>query len=238
MVLTRVAAMAVAAIPLAIAIKVFHRFSPDRVAAARKRKRWAVGAGINRLLRPFDVIAPLLFFVAARLPRPAARVGAELALTFAANRLAGPLLLALGVAGALLDDGALAGLLLAALLCWGLLIADISVRDFTADTEHVSGALAGAMQTQWRQAATAMLLGCMLTAPVIIRWAPAQPAKALAVAGAIVALAGVAQLLGRTTRTARCFTVLFLFGLYSAAQVGDTDVPDVLGMAAASQSNQ
>ncbi len=229
---TRIAAMAMAAIPLAIAVKVFHRFSPDRVAASRSRKRWAIGAGINRLLRPFDVISQLLFSVSARLPRPVARVAAELALTFAANRLAGPMLLAASVAGTLLDAQALPGLLLAAVLYWGLLIADVSVRDFTSDTEQLSEAVAGVQQAYWRQTVTTMLLGFLFTAPIILRWAQAESLKALAVGSAIVALTGLAQLLGRTTRTARSFSVLFLFGLYIAAQVRELVLPDMLAMQA------
>ena len=218
MIFTRIGALAMAAMPLAIAVNVFHRFSPDRVAATRNRKRWAIGAGINRLLRPFDVISRLMFMVSTRLPRPAARIGAELALTFAANRLAGPLLAASIAAGCVLDYPALPKLLLAAVMCWGLLIADVSVRDFSADTESLGGAVAGAVQTWWRQAATTMILGCLLTAPILFRWAQAEPARGLGVVGGIVALTGLAQLLGRTTRTARCFTVVFLFGLYIAAQ--------------------
>lgn len=57
MIFTRLGAMVMAALPLAIAVNVFHRFLPDRVAASRTRKRRAIGAGINRLLRPFDIIS-------------------------------------------------------------------------------------------------------------------------------------------------------------------------------------
>lgn len=230
MILTRFAALSMAGMPLALAVSFFHRFSPDRVAASRSRKSWAIGAGVNRLFKPFDIVSRLLFILASRVPQPAARVGAELALTFAANRLAGPLFVAAIGAGTLLDNAALPALLLAGLLYWGVLIADVCVRDFTADTEQLRGAVAGAVQTYWRQCITTVLLGFLLTAPVMVRWGRHQPVKALAVAAAIVALTGLAQLLGRGTRTARCFTVVFLFGLYLATQAGDVVVLDLLGL--------
>lgn len=232
MILTRFAALAMAGLPLAFAVSFFHRFSPDRVAASRLRKRWAIGAGINRLFKPFDIVSRLLLFVSARLPLPAARIGAELALTFAANRLAGPLFATAIAAGVVLENAALPALLLAAVLYWGLLIADVSVRDFQADTEKLRGAVTGALQSYWRQCITTILLGFLLTAPVMLRWARTEPVKALAVASGIVALAGLAQLLGRSTRTARCFTVVFLFGLYLATQARGIVLQDALAVQA------
>ena len=214
MIAARVASSGMAIIPLALAITLFHRFSPDSIAASRSRKAWEIGARINRMLRPVDVFTWLLFAIAARLPRAAAPIAVELALTFASHRLAGPLIVAAGIAGAVLDDAALPALLLAAVLCWGIIIADLSTRDFKADTELLLGSVTSCAAAYWRQGITAVLLGCMMTGPVIVRWSSIAPA----LVGGIIAVAAIAQLLGRATRGPRAFTVLFLFGLYVATQ--------------------
>ncbi|MES3024071.1 MAG: hypothetical protein V4857_21095 [Pseudomonadota bacterium] len=231
MVLTRFAAAFLALIPLAIATRLFHRFSPDQVHARAARKTWAIGAGINRVLRPLDVCSHLLLRCSARGPRLLRRLNAELALTFAANPLTGPLLLVCVGAGALVDYALLPWLLLAVVLYWGIAVADLSVRDYQADTEHMSSSMpGGATLRYWRQCATAMLLGLLLTAPVMARWAAAEPLRAFCLFSGLLALTGLAQLLGRTLRTGRAFTVLFLFGLYIASQSNDPAVLDLLGM--------
>ncbi len=230
MVLTRAAATLLALIPLAIAARLFHRYTPDRVAPSKARKSWAVGEGINRMLRPLDVCSRLLLRFSARLPRTAGLLAAELALTLAANRLAGPLLLAFLVAGAVLDYTMLPGLLLAAVACWGIMIADVSVADFRADTEHMGAAAwGGSSQRYWRQSAAVILLGSLLCATIAARWAAAEPLRALCLASGVVAFAGLAQLLGRTTRTGRAFTVLFLLSLYLSTQATDLAALDLLG---------
>jgi hypothetical protein len=230
MILTRFCAGALAIIPLALAVRMFHRFSPDKVSALRTGKGWSIGGLVNRIFGPVEVFSRLLFAVASRLPRLPAQIGAELALTFAANPLTGPLLVLTVVAGVMLEDAALPGLLLGAVLYWGVVIADLSVRDFKSDTEQLGTAVnGGATQRYWRQSITTMLLGFMLTAPVLVRWLESDYVRALALVSGIVALTGLAQLLGRTTRTARAFVVLFLFGMYIASQATDVAVLDIVG---------
>ena len=242
MILTRIAASLVAVIPLAIAALLFHRFSPDQVKPSASRKRWNLVATLNRVLRPLDLVSRLMLRWSARLPRIAGQVAAELALTFAASPLTGALLLAMLAAGATLDYALLPWLLLAAVVYWGVVIADLSVRDFKADVEHLSAAAPGGVnQRYWRQCASAVLLGFLLTAPVLVRWGMAEPLRALCLASGIVALTGLAQLLGRTTRSGRAFTVLFLFGAYVANQahgVAALDVVGVYGSATASSIAQ
>ncbi|PWF48414.1 hypothetical protein [Massilia glaciei] len=231
MVLTRFAAAFAAAIPLALAAGLFHRFSPDRVRAPASRRTWAIGGGINRALRPLDVCSHLLLRASARLPRLPGQLGAELALTFAAYPLTGPLLLLSVAAGSLLDYAMLPWLLLAAVLYWGVVIADLGVRDHAADTEAISSSMpGGAMRRYWRQCAAAVLLGLLLTAPVMARWAGAEPLRAFCLFGGMLALTGLAQFLGSTLRTGRAFTVLFLSGLYIVAQSDDVAAMDLLGM--------
>jgi hypothetical protein len=229
MALTRLAAALLSVIPLAIAARLFHRFSPDQVKVS-SRKTWAVGERVNRILRPLDVFSGVLLRFSRRLPGLPGQVIAELALTFATMPLAGPLLVLFVIAGAALDAALLPWLLMAAVLFWGVAISDLSVRDFKADTEHMgSAARGGGALRYWRQCVATMLLGLLLTAPVMARWAMAEPLRALCLASGLVALTGLAQLLGRTTRTGRAFTVLFLFGLYLSSQGQQIAALDVVG---------
>ena len=232
MVLTRFAAVLVSIIPLVIAVKLFHRFSPDKVSvSASTRRPWAIFASFNRLLRPLDVLSRVTLRLSARLPRVLGQVGAELALTFAASPLTGLLMVLFVAAGAVLDYAMLPWLLLAAVAYWGLVISELSVRDFKADTECMGSAVVGgANQRYWRQSAAAIVLGLLLSASVMWRWAVEEPLRALCLGSGIVALASLAQLLGRATRTGRTFTVLFLCGLYIVTQAGPVPALDVLGM--------
>ena len=231
MVLTRIAAALLSLIPLAIAARLFHRYSPDRVAPSRSRKTWALGESINRMLRPLDVCSRLMLRFSARLPRVAGLLSAELALTLSAYRLTGPLLLVFLIGGAMLDYAALPALLLAAVVYWGLVISDASVVDFRADTEHMgAAATGGANQRYWRQGAAAIVLGLLLSATIAVRWAAAEPLRALCLVSGIIALTGAAQLLGSTTRSGRAFSVLFLLGLYLASQAPEFAPMDLVGM--------
>lgn len=230
MVFTRVAAACLPALPLAIAVRFFHRFSPDRVKLSASRKAWAVGERLNRILRPLDVFSAMLLRVSLKLPGPLAHAVAELALTFAATRIAGPLLVLFVATGVVLDYAMLPGLLMAAVLFWGIVISDLSVRDYQSDTEQMGLAVMGGTRLRyWRQCAATLLLGLLLTAPVMARWAMAEPARALCLASGVAAMTGLAQLLGRTTRTGRTFTVLFLFGLYISSQGPGIAAFDVFG---------
>jgi hypothetical protein len=230
MMFTRAAAACLSVLPLAVAARFFHRFSPDQVKLSASRKTWAVGERLNRILRPLDVFSAMLLRVSRRMPGVLAHAVAELALTFATTPLCGPLLVLFVGAGAVLDYAKLPALLMAAVLSWGIVISDLSVRDFQSDTEHMSSAVTGGTHLRyWRQCAAAMLLGLLLTAPVLVRWAIAEPARALCLASGLVAATGLAQLLGRTTRTGRAFTVLFLFGLYISSQGPGVAALDLFG---------
>lgn len=228
---TRVAAALLAVIPLALATALFHRFSPDRVTLWTSPKRWALGAAVNRMLGPLAVVSRLLLRAAPRLPPVLRPTVAELALTFAGNRVAAPLLLVFIGAGATVDYAMLPWVLLPAVLYWGVMIADVSVRDFSADTENmIAAASGGTVARYWRQGALVLLLGILLTAPIIVRFAVTEPIRALALLAGLVTLTGAAQLLGTATRSARAFTVLFLFGLYIASQSPGVAALDVIGM--------
>lgn len=231
MVLTRFLSVFVALVPLALAARHFHRFSPDKVAGrAKAPSSWAIGQRVARMLRPFDVVSRMLLRISARLPRAAGLAGAELALTCAANPLTGPLLAVFIGAGVMLDYKFLPAVMLTALLYWGVVIADISVRDFKADTEHMSTSATGRNASYWRQAGVTFLLGLLLTAPVLVRWAMLQPGRALALGAGLVVLTGLAQLLGRTTRSGRAFLVLFMFSLYLVTQGPPLPTLDVVGL--------
>jgi len=220
MILQRCMSGALALLPLALAAARFHRYSPDRVQASAVRPSWAIGEAINRVFRPFDLVSPFLLWLAPRLPRPAAALLAEIALTLAARPLAGPLLVCVVVMGAMVDAASLPWLVLATVACWGILISDVCVRDASTGVDQLTQAVTGgASLRHLRQCAAVMLLGVAMTAPVLLRWCGTAPLHALCLAAGLLTLTGLAQCLGGVTRTGRVFLVLLLCGLYLTAQM-------------------
>ncbi|MDQ1829448.1 hypothetical protein [Massilia scottii] len=106
---------------------------------------------------------------------------ADIALTFIIAPSA--LLVLLLCAGAALfaPTAALAAVLIAGVAFWGILVSDMSTRDFAADTEDMTGVVSGGVARRYlRQYAATVLLGLMFTGAVALRWSFAQPVRALA----------------------------------------------------------
>jgi hypothetical protein len=230
MVSMRFASAALALLPLLAAVRMFHRFSPDKVKVSSSRQRRSPLAMLDGWLRPLSRLVQPLFALAAMLPRWCGQVLADVALTLAASPSAiAALLVALG-ASALVKESAL-GLVLA--LCvagWGILGSDISARDYQAAVEDMTGAVEGGGTRRYlRQFAGAALLGVMFTGVTAMRFALDQPLRAAAVAAGVLALAAIASLLGRCSRTSRAFLVLFLFWLYVASQAVKVPMVDAVG---------
>lgn len=229
MVGARVACALLALLPLIPAIALFHRFSPDRVKLAGGRRRWSPAAVLNRLARPLAAGAKPLFALAARSPGLPGRLLAELGLTLAANPLALAALPLLWLFGAGLAPAALGGLLAVAVALWGVLISDISVRDYQAGVDGISASADGATPRYLRQLLASYVLGLLFCAPVLLRWLVHAPLRAAALLSGLLALAAGASLLGRCTRSGRAFLALFLFGLYISIQAGKVPALDVVG---------
>jgi hypothetical protein len=219
-----------ALLPLLAAMRLFHRFSPDRIKPARARARRSPLAVINAWLRPLARLARPLFPLAARLPGVAGQALADVALTLVSAPTAIALLLAAQVLALTLDAHALPVLALACVAYWGVLNSDLPTRDADAGCATLGAAVpGGAVRRYWRQLAASFTLGLMFTGLAMLRLAGAEPLRAGALLAGVFALSALASLLGRTSGSARTFLVLFLFGIYTSVQVDKVALADVVG---------
>ncbi|MET3135924.1 hypothetical protein AAKU61_000262 [Undibacterium sp. GrIS 1.2] len=229
-VLTRIAGGVIAALPVLLAIALFHRFSPDKIKLSVRRQSWSLIGFANRLLRPLTKLTRPLFALAASLPGFTGQVVAELALSLASSPIMSAGLIFAILAGCTVGSALLGGFVLIVVAFWGVQISDLSVRDYQSDTESMTAVvMGGASMRYWRQIVASCLLGLLLTAPVIVRWAGHDMLRAVSLVSGIFAIAATANLLGRMTRTSRTFIALFLFGLYLATQIKDVPFLDVVG---------
>ena len=216
-VLLRCGAAALALLPLAPAGWLFHRFSPDRVKVSRARPRRSALGLLNGWLQPLARLARPLFRLAGSVPGIWGQMVAEVALTLVAAPSAIVAALVLLGASLLVKAAFLGPLLMGAVAFWGVLISDVSTRDFAAATEDLTGAVAGGSgQRYLRQLGATALLGLLYTGVIALRWLWGDPIRASALVVGVGALSAVAMLFGRCSGTARTFLGLFLFGLFVA----------------------
>jgi hypothetical protein len=227
----RLVSILIAMLPLVFAIVLFHRYSPERVKAAHSSKRFGILELVNRMLRPAGALVRPLFTVAGKLPGVAGQVLADMTSTLLANPAAIVALPVLFVCGWIAGPSGLHGVLVAAVVCWGIVISDFFVRDHQFATDALTAAVpGGGKQRYLRQYAVAVLLGLLFAAPVLARWAFAKPLFALVLVAGVLALSAAAAFLGKTTRTGRTFLALFLFGLYISSQVKGVPWFDAVGI--------
>jgi hypothetical protein len=94
----------------------------------------------------------------------------------------------------------------------------------------LTGAVPGGAGRRFvRQWAASVLLGALFTGAIVLRWSVDEPVRALALAAGMLALAGLAALLGQLSRTPRLFLGLFLFGLYVVINAKGFPMLDVVG---------
>lgn len=226
----RAAAGALALLPLLPAVALFHRFSPDRIKVSTAARRRSPLAVLNGALRPLARVVQPLFRLAARLPGTAGQVLADVALTLAASPSALAALVGTTLAAMVVPAAALAPLLMAAVAFWGIVVSDLSTRDFDAGIEDITGAVrGGALRRFVRQYAATVLLGLMFMGMLALRFSFTQPVRALAVLAGVLCLSALASLFGRCARTSRLFLALFLFGLYVALNVVTVPMIDAFG---------
>lgn len=226
----RVVSGILALLPLLPAMLLFHRFSPDKVKASRASARRSPLAVLDALLRPLAGLARPMFGWSAAIPGPAGRMLGDVALTLVVSPTAIAALV-LSVGAALVVPGQGLGIVLGcALLAWGIMVCDISTRDFTADTEAMTGAApGGAIERYLRQFGATAILGFMFMGIVALRWAAYQPLRATAVVAGIACLSALATMFGRSSRTSRLFLALFLLAVYIAANVPHIALVDMVG---------
>jgi hypothetical protein len=226
----RAAAGALALLPLLPAVLMFHRFSPDLVKVATAARRRSPLALVNGWLRPLAAVVRPLFGLAARLPRLPGQVLADTALTLVMAPSALAVALGITLTAMVAPVAVLGKLLMAAVACWGVLVSDLSTRDFAATTEELTGAVqGGAVRRYARQYGATALLGFMFMGMIALRFAPADPVRALAVVAGILSLSALASLFGRCARTPRLFLALFLFATYVTTQVVTMPILDMVG---------
>lgn len=216
-------------LPLALAVLLFHRYSPDKVKAGAK-KRASLFAWANNLFRPvMRVLVPLLA-VAARLPRHPGQVIADTVLVMMANPLATVGLAILWLAGVITTQAGLSGMAYIGIAIWGIVICDVAARDWQCGTGALTAVVpGGATRRHARQLAVIWLLGLLYTAPVLTHWAVTAPFRAVVLLTAVFTLGAIAHLLAQTTRNGRTFLALFLFGLYLSTQIKGVPWFDALG---------
>ena len=230
LVATRLAACVLALLPLLPAILMFHRFSPDRVKVASAAKRRSPLAVLNGWLRPLAHLVRPLFGAAARLPRIPGQVLADITLTLAMSPSALAVVIGISIAAMVVPPAILGPLLIAAVAFWGILVSDLSTRDFDAVTEDLTGAVQGGVVRRYaRQFAATALLGFLFMGVIALRFALSEPVRALALVAGVLSLSALASLFGRCARTSRLFLALFLFGLYVATQVKTAPLLDAVG---------
>ena len=226
----RAVTVLLALVPLLVAVPLFHRFSPDKVKLSSSSKRRAPLAVLNQWLKPVSRLVTPLFGLAARVPGRSGQVIGDITLTLVASPTAVLALAASSLAALFVAPAVLPGALLAAVVFWGVLVSDVSTRDFSAGTEDMTGALNGGVAGRYvRQFAATLILGLMFSGVVALRWAGAEPARALAVVAGVVSLSALATMFGRCSRTARLFMGLFLFWAYIAINGIRVPLLDIVG---------
>jgi hypothetical protein len=230
LVLFRCATAVLALLPLLPAIFLFHRFSPDKVKMSSVRKRRSPLEILNGWFRPLAKQVQPLFKLAAALPSTAGQILSEVALTLVNSPFSILALVFFTGAAALVGRSSLFGVLNFAIVFWGVLICDISTRDFQSGLEAISGAVkGGAGRRYWRQFSATFVLGLMFTGVVLLRWLVLEPGLALALVLGLLSLSAVATMLGRCSRAPRTFMVLFLFWIYVCTQASKIAIIDAVG---------
>ena len=220
----------VALLPLLPAVFWFHRYSPDRVKQSNTRQRRSPLAIINGWSRPLTALVRPLLRISAVLPGLAGRVLADVALSFMASPSSILILVTTMVVSIFASVHLLSGVLIAAVVFWGVMISDISTRDFQANAEEFTGVVPGGIAQRYlRQFATAAILGFLFMGSIAFRWGIVDPMRAAVLISGVLSLSALATLFGRCSGTARMFLALYLFGVYVALNVTNVALLDVVG---------
>jgi hypothetical protein len=226
----RCASGVIALLPLLPAIFLFHRYSPDRVKLSSTRKRRSPLDIVNAWSRPLAKLIQPMLRLSAILPGLAGRILADIALSFITSPSAILMLIVILMASLFSSVHNLSGVLIAAVVFWGVMISDISTRDYQANTGELTGAVPGGIDQRYlRQFSSAALLGFMFMGVIALRWSFVDPVRAMALISGVFSLSALATLFGRCSGTARVFLALFLFGVYVALNVTNVAIVDVVG---------
>lgn len=226
----RCVTMVLALVPLLAACLLFHRFSPDKVKVSRAGARRNPVQVLNQMLRPVAAVSAPLFTLAARIGGFPGQVLADVALTFA--KAPSAVLALIGCTGAALlaPHAAVAQVLMIAIVVWGVLVSDVSTRDFSCGSEDLAAAVPGGAALRFlRQYAATLLLALLFTGAVALRWAATEPQRALVLLIGVASMSAMASMMGRISRSARLFLALFLFWFYVSLNAGKLALIDAVG---------
>ncbi|MBC3872157.1 hypothetical protein [Undibacterium flavidum] len=239
MALMRIGTAALALCLLLPAVPLFHRFSPDKVKQSHARKRRSPLEILNGWSRPLAKQVQALFVWSAQFPNFFGQVLADIALTLVNAPFAILVLVVVTVFAALMKLQSLSGLTLFAVAFWGVLISDVSTRDFQAAIEGMTAAVnGGAMRRYLRQLSATMVLGFLFVGVILFRLSFASPFMALVLAIGIVSMSALATALGKTSKTSKTFMSLYLFTLYVATQATKAPILDIFGFNGVATSAQ
>lgn len=238
LVVLRVATAVFALLPLLLAFPLFHRFSPDRVKQSQSRKRRTPIEMLNQWSRPLARLAQPLMRMANRMPNFFGQVVADAALALISAPVFILCLLVLNGFAVLMDAKDLFSVLPFIVMTWGVLVVDISTRDFQAGIESMTAAVSGGVERRYlRQLSACLLLALMFGGVAMLRLLSADSFVVLMLCVGFVAASAMACAAGRITRTPRPFLSAFLFWLYVATQAKSIPMVDLFGFnRAATQS--
>lgn len=220
----------VALIPLFIAFRFFHRYSPDRVKPSQSRQRRNPVQLLNDLLRPVAYLAKPVMRVSVFVPGFLGQVIADVALSLLASPVLIIAIVVLNLMGVSVPNAGLSGLVAAAVVCWGVAIGEISTRDFQAGMESMTDvAKGGSVRRFLRQIATALALALLLGGVVLYRSFGQDLLSGEVLLSGFVAGAMLACAAGRITRTSRLFLAFFLIWSYMASQARAIPWIDLFG---------
>ncbi|WMW79291.1 hypothetical protein RF679_11595 [Undibacterium cyanobacteriorum] len=228
--LLRVGSALTALLPFWIGVRTFHRYSSDKIKLSQTRRRRNPIQMLNDWTRPLSFIAKPLMKVSVYLPNAIGQVIAEVALSLISAPILMIALIALNVLSLSVGLKELVVVQIFGVLAWGMLIADISTRDFQSGMESLTGvAKGGSTRRLVRHYCACVLLAFMFVGVSMTRLAASQFFFVEVMVLAIFAVSAMATALGCLTRNARPFLAVFLFWTYIASQATKIGIVDLFG---------
>lgn len=225
------------AVPLLLAIAVFHRFDPVRVRPRGARRPHLLSRLQQRLLAPVSRLLGRAIRAAAYLPRAPRMVILELLLGFMMRPLAVPVMLVLWLVQLNTAVTDMTGPLATALALAGVMTADLHARHRQGGAAGMRHAIAGVMPAAFAVSLLATLLTLLLfTWPTLTQFADLLPQRAGMLLLGLLMLSAAATLLGALTGSGKTFTVALLLALYMALNATDVPLFDIAGVTGAADA--
>ncbi|MBR7799065.1 hypothetical protein [Undibacterium fentianense] len=208
----------------------FHRFSVDKIKPSQASRRRTPLEVMNQWTKPLAKYVHPLFVFAARSRGFMGQVLADVALGFVQAPFVILLVLVVNLMSIFLPISSLSGLTVFAVLCWGIVVSDISTRDFQSAIESMTASTPGGASRQFlRHVASAGCLGLIFVGIIVGRLCFTSPHLALTLLSGIACYSACASLLGKLSLTSKTFLSLYLFGLYIVSQTSKLGLMDTFG---------